>query len=196
VPTGSSVIRQSLIAGVYCNVTQGGAVSQSCGPWQPLYNVTISGGGVIDGNGHNWWFATDAGSPAGAQRPDMVKPAYVHGLVIRDVTLRASPSWTVHLLLSKNVHVFNVDVDAAVYFDDNEYLGYAFHLLFSARLCHVAAQRKGGVLMDLSSLVSHMTLSGTPRPLCHSRHRVHPPPPFSSPATTWMALIPTAVKTS
>ena len=63
VPTGVSVARQSFIAGAYCNVTSGNTTA--CPPWKPLVNVTLSGEGTIDGNGHNWWFATDAGSPAG-----------------------------------------------------------------------------------------------------------------------------------
>ena len=32
----------------------------SCAIWTPLVNVTLDGGGVIDGQGHAWWWASDA----------------------------------------------------------------------------------------------------------------------------------------
>lgn len=119
VPTGTGVQqRQSLLAGAMCNQTT--TDGTACASWQPLINVTVTGTGTIDGNGAVWWYPTDAGDPAASQRPDMVQIAYVDGLTISGVTLRASPAWTVHLLLSNNVHVTNIHVDAGVFFDDLE----------------------------------------------------------------------------
>jgi polygalacturonase len=66
----SSYSRQSLLAGARCtHVTPTG-----CTAWGELTNVTVDGGGVIDGQGEAWWWANDAGSPAAHLRPDMVQP--------------------------------------------------------------------------------------------------------------------------
>lgn len=130
VPTGSSWMRQSLLAGAVCapenllTPTHAADSSPKCTHWEPLYNVTLSGGGVIDGAGQAWWWAFDAGSPPAAARPDMVQPAFVIGLTITDLVLRASPAWTVHLLLSQDVRVSGVTVDAGVFVDDAEYAGH------------------------------------------------------------------------
>eukprot|EP01043_Picozoa_sp_COSAG02_P015888 COSAG02_NODE_687_length_18478_cov_23.093476_8_plen_471_part_00 len=52
--------RQSLIAGAKCHVTTLIDDKASCASWTPLVNVTLDGGGVIDGQGHAWWWASDA----------------------------------------------------------------------------------------------------------------------------------------
>ena len=76
--------RQSLIAGVQCTAPR--ADGKGCQRWDPLQNVTLDGGGTIDGQGHAWWWAKDAGSPAASERMDMIQPALVNG---------APPSWQI-----------------------------------------------------------------------------------------------------
>lgn len=45
----------------------------------------------------------------------------MNGLIIRDVTLRRSPWWTVHILASKNVLVDNIYIDAEIDFLSSVY---------------------------------------------------------------------------
>ena len=56
---GGSKSRQSLIAGARCATTN--ANGSHCVDWGRLTNVTLDGGGTIDGQGQAWWIAKDAG---------------------------------------------------------------------------------------------------------------------------------------
>jgi polygalacturonase len=62
-----------------------------------LTNVAISGTGTIDGAGASWWPAAKeakkTGSPEPRRRPKMVNFHHCHGVTVRDVTLRNSPSF-------------------------------------------------------------------------------------------------------
>ena len=86
--------------------------------------MTLDGGGVIDGQGHAWWWASDAGSPAAKQRPDMIQPALVNGLTLRDLTFRASPNWSVHPLLCTDVLASNIRIESGQFDQDGEYQGH------------------------------------------------------------------------
>ena len=88
--------------------------------WDSVENVTITGGGVIDGNGPAWWY--DPG-PSN-NRMDMVEPWNINGLVIEDITLRRSPAWTVHPVNCSNVLVRNIFLESVVQYDDVEYDGH------------------------------------------------------------------------
>ena len=77
-----------------------------------LTNVTIEGGGTIWGGGDFWWaaWAGHAGQFKGASRLNYSRPHTVHlvgvrGLAIRDVAVRRSPSWTLHLTFCSDVLV-------------------------------------------------------------------------------------------
>jgi polygalacturonase len=80
-----------------------------------LVNVTIRGGGTIDGNANVWWQwynfppgynnrnATNPASPAFdyGGRGHTLQLVRINGLVIQDITLRRSPSWTVRRFASR-----------------------------------------------------------------------------------------------
>lgn len=84
-------------------------------------NVSITGGGLIDGNGgaaDGWWACFHA-SPAlgpppcsGFSRPPLVRFVNTNGVLVRDVTLRDSPAWTIHLANVSGALVTNVSVTA------------------------------------------------------------------------------------
>ena len=92
----------------------GGQDAQQSGApeWQAVVrafgatNVSITGGGVLDGNGGapgGWWacfHATPALAPppcAGFSRPQLVRFVHSRGVRVSNVTLRDSPAWTLHL---------------------------------------------------------------------------------------------------
>ncbi|MBD5785404.1 glycoside hydrolase family 28 protein [Cellulosimicrobium terreum] len=74
-------------------------------------DVAITGFGTIDGGGQPWWdaFRHDRESLA-HPRPTLVGLHECRRVTIRDVTLRDSPSWTVHPLLCEDVTITNVRI--------------------------------------------------------------------------------------
>lgn len=60
-------------------------------------NITLDGGGEIHGGGDFWWKAFADKTLSGVSRPHCVHLVDVRGVTIRDVAVRRSPSWTVHL---------------------------------------------------------------------------------------------------
>jgi len=114
--------RQSLIAGARCVTPR--TDGKGCTRWDALHNVTLDGGGTIDGQGHAWWWAADAGSPAAHERPDMVQPALVHGLTMRDLRFKASPCWTIHPLLCTDVLAERITIESGQFDSDREYSGH------------------------------------------------------------------------
>ena len=85
-------------------------------PWSPtdrdacerreqLSDIVIDGGGTIDGAGWRWWSTCTFGHKPDCVRGQTVDIGHVKGLVLRDITVSNSPSWTVHLLESEDVLV-------------------------------------------------------------------------------------------
>eukprot|EP01051_Picozoa_sp_SAG22_P001286 SAG22_NODE_49_length_24620_cov_80.053587_6_plen_329_part_00 len=91
-----------------------------CDQWNRVSNVTIDGGGEIHGEGDSWWNSEKYMGDA-YQRPHTIFAFYGRALVIRDVTLRRSPWWTVHILACRDVLVDNVYIDAEVDFNSSIY---------------------------------------------------------------------------
>jgi polygalacturonase len=64
---------------------------------EDLEDVTIAGGGVIDGTGSRWWVPAEAARQKKAgytlPRPNLIVLTRVTNLVVRDVTLRNSPKF-------------------------------------------------------------------------------------------------------
>eukprot|EP01129_Flabellula_baltica_P010741 TRINITY_DN4574_c0_g1_i1.p1 TRINITY_DN4574_c0_g1~~TRINITY_DN4574_c0_g1_i1.p1 ORF type:complete len:392 (+),score=59.60 TRINITY_DN4574_c0_g1_i1:16-1191(+) len=72
-----------------------------------LENVTITGGGIINGEGQHWWRAKTPFSPS-----PMVQLMYSQDIVVKDITFKNAPFWTFHLYTCRDVlvdgyHVFN-----------------------------------------------------------------------------------------
>jgi hypothetical protein len=88
-----------------------------------LRNVTITGGGAIDGAGPIWWrwfnwpWTWKPSKPEGERymlnytRPHLLHLSEVEGLVIEDVELRRSPYWTCRLTWCNDVLVQRVAVN-------------------------------------------------------------------------------------
>jgi glycosyl hydrolase family 28 len=93
---------------------------------QDLENVTITGPGVIDGQGARWWQAhettqamrlqgklrREADNPPGAPlrwpRPRVVNLIRCRGVVLKTVTVRDGPAWNIHLVYCEDVVVHDV----------------------------------------------------------------------------------------
>lgn len=63
-------------------------------------NITITGGGTIDGRGYNWWH-----DPENQNRPRAVQPINCSKVIIRDIKIINSAMWTVHPLCCNNVTI-------------------------------------------------------------------------------------------
>eukprot|EP01104_Vermistella_antarctica_P003952 TRINITY_DN1435_c0_g1_i5.p1 TRINITY_DN1435_c0_g1~~TRINITY_DN1435_c0_g1_i5.p1 ORF type:complete len:518 (+),score=36.24 TRINITY_DN1435_c0_g1_i5:215-1768(+) len=91
---------------------------QRCKSFAPVvsahgqHNVTISGKGTIDGRGAYWWKLYRERKVSQHTRPTLLSFSECQDVTIRDIHLRNSPFWTVHLLFSRGIdidgiHIFN-----------------------------------------------------------------------------------------
>ena len=81
-------------------------------------NLTLLGGGEVDGNGRVWWACACSGGDnnappcLGYDRPRLVHLIRGSGLVIRDLTFTNSPMWHIRPSWFDNVYMANVTVIA------------------------------------------------------------------------------------
>jgi len=76
-------------------------------------NVSITGGGVIDGAGESWWKEARAQADHGIMgqgllRPRLIVFAHAHKILIDGVTVQNSPFWQIVLYYSDNVMIRNI----------------------------------------------------------------------------------------
>jgi len=84
-----------------------------------LSNVTISGGGIIDGQGKVWWYRSGR-LPGHAKtikhtRGRLIQLAYSEDFTVRDVTLKDSPFWTLHPYACDRVLIERVNITAPIW---------------------------------------------------------------------------------
>lgn len=72
-------------------------------------DVAITGAGVIDGQGADWWAFVRAGG-APSLRPRLLAFARCRGVTVRGVRLIDSPSWTIHPWRCRDVRVDGVTI--------------------------------------------------------------------------------------
>lgn len=83
-------------------------------------NLTVLGGGVIDGNGAIWWkcdcASANKSSPPclGLGRPHLFTPFNGTGLTVRDITFRNSPMWNLSPTWFTDVYMTNVTLFAPI----------------------------------------------------------------------------------
>jgi len=79
-------------------------------------NVTLTGGGTIDGNGWPWWKNTTWCNTKNEctlpQRPKLVEFVDANDITVENVTLVNSPFWTLHPINCNNVRISHVHVKA------------------------------------------------------------------------------------
>lgn len=68
-------------------------------------NVTITGRGVIDGRGMNWW-----NNPKNEHRPRAVQPILCDNVLIEGITIKNSAMWTVHPVCCSNVTINGITI--------------------------------------------------------------------------------------
>lgn len=73
-------------------------------------NVSLTGGGTLDGQGAFWWKIFRAKENE-YPRPKMIAPYECKNVLIRDVILKNSPSWTINTILCDNVTIDNVTIN-------------------------------------------------------------------------------------
>lgn len=86
-------------------------VYMSCIYGENSENITISGSGTIDGNGHDWWdIFRNRRNELKFPRPKLISFEKSSRLTIKDVQLINSPSWTINPIRSFNITVDNVSI--------------------------------------------------------------------------------------
>ena len=101
------------------SLAAGGVEVDDAREWQPFIstwhasNVSIFGGGVIDGNGAAWWRCAGNMSLApcnGHARPHGIRFVYGVGFEITGVTIKDSPMWQVHPAFVSDVWIHDVTI--------------------------------------------------------------------------------------
>lgn len=86
-------------------------VYMSCIYGEDIENVTISGSGKLDGNGHDWWDVfRNRREELKYPRPTLISFQKSSRITIKDINLIDSPSWTVHPLQSFDVNIDNISI--------------------------------------------------------------------------------------
>lgn len=83
-------------------------------------NITITGGGVIDGNGESWWkLARGVGDHGVVDQKSVFRPRlvvfnYSHNIRMENITVQNSPSWQIVPYYSDHIVIRNVKVLATL----------------------------------------------------------------------------------
>ncbi|MGI8384293.1 glycoside hydrolase family 28 protein [Robertmurraya sp. P23] len=86
-------------------------VYASCLYAEDAKNISITGFGTIDGNGRNWWkLFRNEQEKLDYPRPKLISFDGCEHIIIRDVRLLNSPSWTVNPIRCQDVTVDNVSI--------------------------------------------------------------------------------------
>ena len=82
-------------------------------------NIIIRGHGVIDGNGPWWWDAAsnrkDSTIKLQAGRPNVLQFVSCSNIEITQLTIRDSPFWCIHPVLSTNIYIHHMKIRARTY---------------------------------------------------------------------------------
>lgn len=111
--SGSIYLRSNITLDLQSGATLLGSTDKNDYPSEVLLlaegvnNIVIEGDGGIDGNGLFWWKR----NLLGLWRPSrLIKLIDSRQIVIRDITLRQSPKWTLHLLACDQALIENVTI--------------------------------------------------------------------------------------
>ena len=86
-------------------------VYMSCIYGEDIENVTISGSGKLDGNGHDWWDVfRNRPDELSYPRPKLISFERSSRITIKDVYLIDAPSWTINPIRSSNITVDNISI--------------------------------------------------------------------------------------
>ena len=72
-------------------------------------NISITGRGTLDGQGQFWWDIFRAKENK-YPRPKMIAPYECENILIKGITLKDSPSWTINTILCNNITIDNVSI--------------------------------------------------------------------------------------
>ena len=96
----------------------------NCSTWVKLRNVTVTGGGTIDGNGPSFWGDSSWWPGSSLPRPFLLELTYVDGLTVSHVSLMHSALWTIVPSMSSNILLEYIFLEAGVQRDTMPYNGY------------------------------------------------------------------------
>ena len=96
----------------------------NCTSWHKLRNVTVTGGGAIDGSGPSFWGDASWWPLPGLPRPMLMELSYIDGLTVSHVALLRSAFWTLVPSMSSNILFEHIFLDAGVQRDSMPYNGF------------------------------------------------------------------------
>lgn len=86
----------------------------NCTTWRKLHNVSVTGGGTIDGNGPSFWGDSSWWPGTSLTRPFLMELSYVDGLTVSHVSLMRSALWTLVPSMSSNILFEYIFLEAGV----------------------------------------------------------------------------------
>jgi hypothetical protein len=89
------------------NGCPGKALGDTCEEWVKLADITLTGGGTIDGDGESWW---KGDTNQTNERPVLLDLMWIDGLAIENLLIIRPPFWSIHPTFSNNIVVRNVNV--------------------------------------------------------------------------------------
>lgn len=86
-------------------------VYMSCIYGEDIENVTISGSGKLDGNGHDWWdLFRNRREELKYPRPKLISFERSSRITIKDINIIDAPSWTINPIRSFDITVDNISI--------------------------------------------------------------------------------------
>lgn len=86
-------------------------VYMSCIYGEDIENVTISGSGKLDGNGHDWWDVfRNRHDELKYPRPKLISFERSSRITLKDINIIDAPSWTINPIQSFDITVDNVSI--------------------------------------------------------------------------------------
>lgn len=79
------------------------------------HDITITGTGLIDGNGPFWWNLFTNRTLVHGGRPNLIQTVNCSGVELTGVTLKDAPFWTVHPMQSRDIYIHHMRIRAPLY---------------------------------------------------------------------------------
>ncbi|MGM0111149.1 glycoside hydrolase family 28 protein [Enterococcus sp. DIV0187] len=87
------------------------SVYASCIYAEAAENISVTGMGMLDGQGEKWWQLFKEKSPELAYpRPKLISFHHCCKVKIQNISLKAAPSWTIHPIKCENVMISGVTI--------------------------------------------------------------------------------------
>ena len=83
--------------------------------FQNCQNLTISGSGIVDGLGYDWWQKEWNHTGIGDYRPKLLEVNHTSNMHLSGLEFRNSPFWTINLHDVDEVEIFDLEINTYLF---------------------------------------------------------------------------------